>query len=345
MSIENNSGVRCQGSGVGSQVIFYITDGGRRLAEKLAEGFPGSEVVKFSSKSFGDKWTLSKNIICIMATGIVVRTAAPLLKDKKTDPAVVVLDEKGQYTVSLLSGHVGGANALAEEVAAYLGAQAVITTASDVQGRLSLDLWAVAHNLYIEDFEKLKKLSTRIVNGQKVTFYSDCPIDEGHVPDEFEQADSAEQAEIVVSEGIMNTDALMLRPGVLFVGIGCNRGTEKAEIADVFHGVLQKEGLSINSVKGIASIDVKQDEQGLLDFAEDIGLDIEFFSKDVLNDAVSVYNIAPSEAVRAATGAAAVAEPAAVAGAKKIFDDCTIITPKVKRGNVTLAIAKAKYTL
>jgi cobalamin biosynthesis protein CbiG len=345
MSTGSKSELKSQELGVRSQVIFYITDGGRRLAEKLAEGFPGSEIVKFSSKSFGDKWALSKNIICIMATGIVVRTAAPLLKDKKTDPAVVVLDEKGQYAISLLSGHMGGANALAEEVAAYLGAQAVITTASDVQGRLSLDLWAKEHDLYIEDFEKLKKLSTRIVNGQKVKLYSDCPIDEGHVPDEFEPADSAEQAEIVVSYRTINTDALMLRPGVLFVGIGCNRGTGKAEIGEVFHEVLREEGLSINSVKGIASIDVKQDEQGLLDFAEDTGLDIEFFSKDVLNDAASLYNIAPSEAVRAATGAVAVAEPAAAAGAEKIFNDCTIITPKVKRGNVTLAIAKAKYTL
>lgn len=280
-----------------------------------------------------------------MATGIVVRTLAPLLKDKKTDPAVVVLDEKGEYVISLLGGHLGGANALAKEIAGHLGSQPVITTASDVQGKTALDIWASEKGLYVEDYVGLKKLSTKIVNGQKIKVRLEVPADEKNLPKEFEIVGPNKKADMVITNKLLNEKALFLRPANLFVGIGCNRGTSKEEIREVFNAILKREKLSIHSVSSLASIDLKKDEQGLIDFAADIGLNIDFFSKDTLNRIASKYNIAESEAVRAATGAVAVAEPAAVSGAKKTFAHCTIIMPKVKRGNVTLAIAEAKFML
>jgi cobalamin biosynthesis protein CbiG len=267
------------------------------------------------------------------------------VEDKKKDPAVVVLDEKGRHAISLLSGHIGGANNLASEIADYLGAKAVITTASDVQGKLSLDLWAMEHNLYVDDYEKLKTLSAKIVNGQKVTLISDCPREAECLPEEFTVVDSVEDADMIISEKIIDQDALFLRPRNLFAGIGCNRRTAKEEIAEVFNSVLSEEKLSVHSVRNIASIDLKKDEQGLLEFAHDARLPVEFFSRDDLNDAAMKYNIEASSAVKAATGAVAVAEPAAILGAMKICNDVTIIRPKEKRGNVTLAIAKARFML
>ena len=236
MDSENNTEHR--------QIIFYITDNGHNLAEKIAGLYHDAEILRFNSKKFADRWTTSKNIICIMATGIAVRAAALLLKDKRTDPAVVVLDEKGSFVISLLSGHIGGANMLAQRIADFLGAQAVITTASDVQGKLALDLWASENNLYIEDFEKLKNLSAKIVTNRKIKVHTDYSLNTEKMPEEFTIVDSPDQADIIISNGIMEQDALFLRPKNLFAGIGCNRGTAKEEIKEIVDAVLQREKLS-----------------------------------------------------------------------------------------------------
>jgi cobalamin biosynthesis protein CbiG len=185
-------------------VIFYITRDGHDLARKITGLYPDAEVLKFNTLIFAEKWQTVKNIICIMATGIVIRIMAPLLQDKKTDPAVVVLDEKGRFTVSLLSGHIGGANALAKKIADFLGAEPVITTASDVQGKIALDLWAVERNLFVEDFEKLKTLSTRVVNNRKLKVYSDYPFYKKAVPEEFVMAAMHDGPDIIISSRIID---------------------------------------------------------------------------------------------------------------------------------------------
>ncbi len=326
-------------------VIFYITDKGNLLAKKIAGFLPGAEIIKFNSEKFGRSWSDTNKIICIMAAAIVVRAVAPLLKDKKTDPAVIVLDEKGKNVISLLSGHIGGANKLAEEVAGFLGAEAVITTASDVQGRIALDIWAMENNLHIEDFSKLKHLSMKIVNGHKIKVRSDYSYNADNVPDEFVMVDAGEKAEMVIAEKAIDEDELLLRPKNLFAGIGCNRGTSKEEIEETVEVIFASEGLSMFSVKSIASIDLKYDEKGLVGFANDRKLNIDFFTKDELNNIAVKYNITASDAVKAATGAVAVAEPAAMLAAGKRFDKIKLLIPKQKRGNVTLAIAEAEFTL
>jgi cobalamin biosynthesis protein CbiG len=313
-------------------VIFYITRGGHELAKRISGLYPDAELLKFNTSVFAGKWQDAENIICIMATGIVVRAMASLLKDKKTDPAVVVLDERGKYAVSVVGGHLGGANSLAQEIADYLGAYAVITTASDVQGKIALDLWAREKNLYIEDFEKLKKLSARIVNGKKIRVHSDCPCDAEQMPDEFIMVKSKDESDIIISHRILDSTALFLRPGNLFVGIGCNRGTPREEIEEMTRSVFEKERLSFNSIRSIGTIDLKSDEQGLIDFAGANKINIEFFSKDDLNNAALKHKIEESEAVKAATGAVAVAEPAAILSAKKISERYSIMKRKEKRG-------------
>jgi cobalamin biosynthesis protein CbiG len=329
--------------------IFYITKAGHKLAERIQALYPDAKVLKFTSVGASHElplqWRECKSLIFVMATGIVVRTIAPLLKDKRTDPAVVVLDEKGDFAISLLSGHLGGANKLAVEIADFLGGQAVITTASDVQGRIALDIWAEEKGLYAEDYERLKRLSAKIVNGKSVKVYTGNAIVLPEVPDEFKIVGSSDKAEIIISEELYKRKALYLRPRNLFAGIGCNRGTSQDEIQNEFTLLLKKNRLSVHSIAGIASIDLKIDEEGLLEFADDNGLPIRFFPGDALNAVSDELGIKGSKQVRAATGAVAVSEPAAVLAARQASDRVKIIIPKVKRGNVTLAIAKAKYTL
>ncbi len=319
------------------------------LAQRITGLFPAADVIKYKSalaaNELPQQWSFSDNLIFIMATGIVVRAIAPLLKDKKTDPAVVVLDEKGDYVISLLSGHIGGANKLSKEIASFLNAQAVITTASDVQGKIALDVWAMEKGLYVENFEKLKKLSAKIVSGDKIKVRSEFNYQKKNMPAEFVMVGAGEEVEMVIAGRTTDEDVLFLRPRILFAGIGCNRGTEMAEIEETMNEIFAQENLSLYSIMSLASIDVKKDECGLIEFAHNQGLDMVFFTKDELNDSAMKYDIAGSSVVEAATGAIAVAEPAALFAAEKRFNKIKLILPKQKRGNVTLAIAEAEFTL
>lgn len=326
-------------------VIYYITGNGLQVAQSVKELITYAEIVRYEKGEFENRWDSAKNIICIMAAGIVVRAVAPLLRGKRTDPAVVVLDEKGQFVISLLSGHLGGANALTREIADCIGARAVITTASDVQGKVALDLWAAKENLYVEDYEKLKRLSARILNGEKIKVWTEHILSSGDIPGEFDMVGRSDDPDIIITGRLLKSDAVFMRPRNLFIGIGCNRGTTKEEIRDLVHQTLKREKLAVHSIARIASIDLKADEQGLLDFASDEGLDIDFFSKDDLNGAVLRHNLPASDAVMSATGAAAVAEPAATLSACKRFNNSTMVIPKEKRGNVTLAIVMAEFML
>jgi Cobalamin biosynthesis protein CbiG len=310
-------------------VMLYITDNGLNLAKRLNGLYPDAPTFKFNSEIVPELWNTHKALIFIMATGIVVRTIAPLIKDKKADPAVVVLDEKGRFAISLLSGHMGGANRLAREVADFLGSQAVITTASDVNERPALDLWALERDLYVEDWERLKRLSARIVNGENIKVFTDGVSYK--LPEEFIPVKAPEEAQLIITNRIMSFSALYLRPRNLVLGIGCNRGTEAEEIGEIVEDVFGEWGFSPNSIRNAATVDKKRDEAGLLCFAERYGLNIEFFSPEELN---RVKGINGSEASMMAIGARGVAEPAAILSARS-----SLLIPKQKRGNVTLAVA------
>jgi cobalamin biosynthesis protein CbiG len=326
-------------------VIFYITKNGRNIAKRISGLYPLAKILKYNSKLFAEKWHRANNIICIMATGIVVRSIAPLLINKKIDPAVVVLDERGRYVISLLSGHIGGANALAGEIADHLNARAVITTSSDVQGKVALDVWAKEENLHVEDYQKLKHLSSTIVNGHNLKVKTEYTLKTDHIPKEFDIVGPDDFADIIITNRILSEESLFLRPRNLFAGIGCNRNTSKEEIKEVFDSVFSSAKLSAHSVFSLSTIDLKRDEKGLCEFACDAGLEIRYFTKNELNSTASHHKLSESSAVKIATGAVAVAEPAALLAAENHFHNGTIIIPKVRKGNVTLAIAKAEYIL
>ncbi|NOQ46288.1 MAG: cobalamin biosynthesis protein CbiG [Desulfobulbaceae bacterium] len=315
--------------------VLAITKGGCRIGKKLAEHLPGARFFNCRGRLreiLSQAWQEYEGLICIMASGIVVRTIAPLLVDKRKDPAVVVCDEKGEFAISLVSGHLGGGNILASKVAAILQGQAVITTASDVLGHIALDLWATELGLQAADKEGFTKVMGQLVNNGTVTVYSEYPLPE--LPPDILPATTAETADLIVTSRTSGrTGGVLLHPRSLVAGVGCNRGTGARDIGDALAEACELNGLALASIRNLASIDLKKDEQGLLDFAAYSGYSIDFFNRDQLN---GVQGVSTSAVVLKATGAKGVAEPAAVLSA----DNGALIVRKMKWTDVTIAIAE-----
>ena len=184
--------------------IFYITENGSKLAQRLKGLYIEALILKYGSNVVPEIWSECKNIVFIMATGIVVRTVAPLIKDKKTDPTVVVLDEKGKYAISLLGGHLGGANDSAREIADFLGGEAVITTASDTNNMPSIDLWARDNDLTLEDWEIVPHIATSFLNNGLLKIYvprteNSSQESEIKLPDGFIQVSEPTSADLLIT--------------------------------------------------------------------------------------------------------------------------------------------------
>ncbi|MBI5902257.1 MAG: cobalt-precorrin 5A hydrolase [Deltaproteobacteria bacterium] len=346
----------------GKITVFPVTPRGYLLAQRLSGELEPMEIhhpsrLKGSlTRKAGAAFKDSSAILFVSATGIAVRAVAPHLKGKHLDPAVVVADEAGRFVVSLVSGHLGGANRLAERIAAIIGAIPVITTATDAMGLPCAEDIARSFSCAIEDVGKIKRVNSAIVNGGRVfivdrrpcrlkaikkaygaskafTFKRTPPEDVG-----LDRAVVFITAETVeVPEGIRDK-TLILRPREFVVGIGCRRGVTAREISAAFNEILGRAGVSPLSVRSLASIEMKKNEKGLLSFARRMGLDIEFFTPEELN------SVRPpsggSKFVREKTGAAGVCEPAALfsAGARSLW------VKKIKAGRVTAAMARAPFT-
>ncbi len=322
--------------------ILYITKKGRDLATQLLSLYPDAVVERFRSGLVRDLWPAHDSFIFVMAAGIAVRTIAPLLRDKRIDPAVVVLDEKGRFAVSLLSGHLGGANRMAKEMAGFLGGEPVITTASDVNDVPSVDLWAQDHDLVIEDWDAVPRAAAKLLNEGRLDVFADIDIS---LPKEFTQVGDPSAADVVISNRTVylpskrgradSSTPLVMRPKNLVAGIGCNSGTSAEEISDTVTRTFESRNLSLLSVRAIATLDRKGNEPGLMEFAKRIGLDITCYTPEEIN---SVKGVTKSDAALRATGARAVAEPAALLAS----GNDTLLVPKQKIGNVTIAVAELK---
>ncbi|MBJ6752550.1 cobalt-precorrin 5A hydrolase [Geomonas anaerohicana] len=342
--------------------IIAITANGAGLGTTLRRGLPqgtlfvlekhaADEAVPFSERVptlLARLWADFDGFVCIMATGIVVRSIAPLLQGKEQDPAVVAMDDAGHFSISLLSGHLGGANALASQCADLAGATAVITTATDANDLPSFDMLAKENGWRIEDLSRVKVLNALLLEGKEIAVIDPTGKvaaycgGKGNLlfAEDWEHAlQSGAKGVVLVTNrlvpaGIDLQRTLVLRPVDLCLGIGCNRGTTADEIESVVARHLAQLSLSERSIRCLASAQAKADEEGLLTYAEKKGFPLIFFGSDELNgvDAPSP----PSEHAFAAIGARGVAEPAALlaaAGGK-------LQLHKVKDGNVTLAIAQ-----
>lgn len=265
----------------------------------------------------GERFADSDAFVFIGAMGIAVRAIAPHVRDKFSDPAVVSVDEAGQFAVPLLSGHVGGANDLAREVAAAIGARAVVSTATDVNGLFAVDEWARKQGLALVERQIAKEVSACLLDGGTVGFASDIAV-EGALPSGVEEGPH----EFGIKVGLDTADCpfahtLHLVPRVVTVGVGCKRGTDAAALETFVRGVLANAHISPAAVARVASIDVKHDEEAVLALARALGCEPVFYSAEQLAAVEGTF--ASSDFVKAAVGVDNVCERAAVAGGARLI--------------------------
>jgi len=348
--------------------VIAITRNGALLGKKLREGLAGGELhvsSRYAGQAGKDRrlfepgelkgllaslWGRVDGFVLIMATGIVVRMIAPLLESKESDPAVVTMDDAGRFAIALLSGHLGGANELAERCAFISGARAVITTATDANNLPSFDMLAKEQGWVIDDISRVKTLNTLLLDGDEIAVVDPS----GQVRSWFhgrgklsfhttfaEAIDSRARGFLFVTNRHLPprtqpVNLLILRPRNLVLGIGCNRGTGVDEIDEFVAAHLKRIFVSMKSVRCIASAVAKQDEAGLLAYGARYSIPLEFFESAELNRVACPSP--PSEYARAAIGAVGVAEPAALLASH----GGRLMLQKVKSANVTLAVAEMR---
>ncbi len=349
--------------------IWILTPNGSQLADKIHQNLPdvcvyASHNIEATTTEYQTFQNLAESIkqkfhqytghIFIMSTGIVVRVIAPLIKHKTEDPAVVVVDDGGNHAISLLSGHLGGANELTRKISQIIGANPVITTATDINEVPAIDMLAKENNLFIENPGAIKTVNMALLTGKKIMVYDPYNILENTLTgsayltfDDLmknfkkngQPIDVEDIAYVFIDDLKVDLPSavLILRPASLIAGIGCNRNTEAVEILTHLADVLAKNNLALSSLKCMASIDVKADENGLIMAAENLKLPLTFFSKQELNQVKNIKN--PSKIVEKHVGVKSVCEAAAILATR----DGTLIVAKQSTQNVTVAIARMNF--
>ena len=225
---------------------------------------------EFLSQWTGKMFAEKRAMIFVSATGIAVRAIAPWIRDKMTDPPVVTVDEGAQFVIPLLSGHVGGANELARHIADWLEAVPVITTATDVNGKFAVDLFASAYHMTITDRKEAKNISAAVLEGKQIGVFSDLPIKK--LPDGFVMDRWCEENICITvkdpSFPEKKASYLRLVPRAVVLGVGCRRGTDPEFMKEKVFALLKEHGIDPAAVKAIASVDVKQDEPAVLDLKQ-----------------------------------------------------------------------------
>lgn len=277
-------------------------------------------------------------LIFVSACGIAVRACAPYLKSKTQDPAVVSIDDKGRFVVPLVSGHIGGANALAAQVAQIAGAQCVISTATDGGGLFAVDSWAVQNGLHLTDMTAAKRVSAALLDGDPVGLASDFPL-LGFPPEGIAPAESGAVGICISLDDTRSPFActLGLIPRIVTVGVGCRKGVSAADIEAHVLAVLRQKRVSIHALAQVCSIDIKAQEQGLLGFCAKYKLPLYTYSAAEL--AVAEGEFTPSDFVRGVTGVDNVCERAAVLGGGRI------LAKKQGANGVTAALALRDWSI
>lgn len=279
-------------------------------------------------------------IIYIGAAGIAVRAIAPYIQAKTSDPAVICMDELGKFTIPLLAGHIGGANALARMIAEHIGSVAVVTTATDVNNLPAIDEWAARNNVFITDMKMAKLVAAELVDGRSVGVYGGYPLS-GELPKGFSLSTKLPVGIVVAKDTDYTPFAqtLFLIPRDIYLGIGCRRNTPHEYIEELVSEQLSLLNISWHRVGGIASVDLKQDEVGLLEFAAKHKLAAEFYTAEEL---LSVQgNFTASEFVKSVVGVDNVCERSAILrsnGGKMLLQ-------KTAAQGVTLAICQKDFII
>ena len=342
--------------------VWAVTPRGADLACKIAASFPDAEVylssklkIRGASGIFFDRlserlsavFTAYTGHVFVMATGIVVRAVARMIQQKTIDPAVVVVDETGRHAISLLSGHIGGANLLTRKVAQAVGADPVITTATDVNRLPAVDVLAAAADLVIENPQAVKAVHMALLCGEKIGCHDPFGLICHHFKTWIEPDSGCEDPKGKTKTGInppgiyvsdarisLPPDILVLRPKSLVAGIGCNRNTPMAEIKECLDRVLERFDCAPRSLSALATIRIKDDEVGLLALADALKVPLIFFDKTELERVEGITD--PSSTVEKYVGVKSVCEAAAILAAGQ----GKLIVSKQKTRNVTVAIAR-----
>jgi len=340
--------------------IWVITPNGIEIARQIAALLPDVDthmsarlseaaIEKLTFDKLSEEIVAKFNKYCghifIMSSGIVVRVIAPLIQNKTEDPAIVVIDDRGQHAISLLAGHLGGANALTLRVAEIIGARPVITTATDVNRRPAIDVLAKEKNMVIENPRAIKTVNMALLTDQKVYVHDRFALLQDEIPNAIQLTEEVliklddHTAAIFVGDRQIElpSHVLILRPATLVAGIGCNRNTPMQEIKDLLDEVLKKNNLAGACLNRIATIDLKADEPGMVELAKDLNLPIEFFNREELNSVKDIQT--PSTMVEKHVGVKSVCEAAAILASRT----GTLLVPKQTTPNVTVAIARNAF--
>jgi cobalt-precorrin 5A hydrolase len=320
---------------------------GRRIAAALGRG-EVFDVHEGTRDKLQELFEAGRPLVCIMALGIVVRLLGPLARHKETDPPVVVIDEAGQFAISVLGGHAGGANVLTKQVARALGALPIITTASDALGLPPIDLIGRDWGWKIERPENLKRVAAAAIRGELIGVYQDAGRQDwwamfGDWPATFQRikcwpAQGYWAGLLFISDlelcALERYPAVVYRPPTLVLGVGCRRGVPCSDFEAMFSDICRSQGFSPLSIGQIATVSLKADEPGLLEFAALHGVPVRSFRVEELAAVDNLPN--PSERVRAKIGIPGVAEPAAMlaSGSK------TLVVEKQKGERITMALAR-----
>ncbi len=351
-------------------VIICFTDAGERTAERIAKKYDACEIARCPRDGSLSAWVekhfaCRKALLFVGAVGIAVRAVAPFVRDKTTDPAVLAIDEGASYVIPLLSGHIGGANHMAEEIAKHLKAAPVITTATDIRGEFAVDVWAKEHNYFIFNPERIKMISAAVLSNEQVIMESPFPItgelppsvrvvsanvasrteagsraDKGMQTDAGVRTDEADHARRIVltiqgtkASVAAANGALVLIPRHLCLGIGCRKGAHKEQITSAVHAFMNENDYLPEALFAVASIDKKADEPGLLAFCAERRLQFQTFSAEEL--AALKGDFSHSDFVEKTVGTGNVCERAAVAAA----NGGMLLVKKSVFNGVTLALA------
>lgn len=330
---------------------FSFTEAGRKLGCQILRSsmeekepysihlFENSQVQGGIKSLMEAVWKEYHGIIFISATGIAVRMIAPYVDNKKSDPAVVVMDDLGKFSISLLSGHLGGANALTQWIADKIGSIPVITTASDNRGIEAIDLFAKANDYYMEDMRSVKDITAQMIHGKKIGFYSEMEAIIGYenlvILENLEDINEEIDGVISVTSCKFNELSVpytILRPKNLNIGIGCRKGVEGERIIEALQNTLQTNELSEHSIKSFGTVEVKKDEAGILNAVAHFNKPLRIFTIDEISEVENQFD--KSQFVKDTIGVYSVSEPCAyLLGGE-------ILSKKSKHNGITISIAK-----
>ena len=342
--------------------VLAITKNGVNIGGKLKELFPNWNIFapgKLSNENNSITWyseptsdkiiELFKNsnaLICLFSLGAVIRLIAPHLKDKKTDPAVIVIDDKMTFVISVLSGHIGGANELTQEISEKLNALPVITTAADVNKTIVVDLVGRQFGWKIDDETTVTKISAHMVNSEPIgvfqqtgntKWYKELPKNVTIYDNLEELKKSNSKAHLIISDAIIDNElaqeSVIYRPQSLVIGIGLHWDTTKDTIREGIEDCLEKFNLSSKCIAKLVSIKKPEDVQGLIDLGKEMEIPVEYVDREELAEIITPN---PSSTVKAFEGTASVSEAAAI----KVSNGKLIVEKQKFPPNLTIAIAR-----